>query len=215
MKKRLYFLDSLRGVAALIVVFTHFLGSLPEQLSYRVFIHNLYLGRCSVLLFFILSGIVLSLVLDRVQKLSAADYVDYLIKRYFRIYLPFFVVTILAFLLFNVTPYQRIHSLSDWFNSVGTQATNLTILFQNIFMNGESIDQLDPVIWSLIVELRISIIFPFLYFFFRKNGVRSCLICLATVYFFWLTYPLCFRAKILNWAKRFPYSAIYFRNLNL
>ncbi|MBC1475042.1 acyltransferase family protein [Listeria grandensis] len=61
--KRLYFLDSLRGLAALTVV----LGHLAATYYSDYFIVHLFgpLGRSAVILFFILSGIVLSLSLRK------------------------------------------------------------------------------------------------------------------------------------------------------
>ncbi|EUJ51493.1 acyltransferase family protein [Listeria fleischmannii] len=64
--KRIYFLDSLRGIAALTVVATHLAGSFAGE-SFTKDIFQSF-GRSAVVLFFILSGIVLSMSLQKKQS---------------------------------------------------------------------------------------------------------------------------------------------------
>lgn len=96
---RLNCLDSLRGVAALIVVLSHFtlmvpdavrdsvqsvaeaLHSLPNAMLYA-FIKIHMAARSAVILFFVLSGFVLTRSLQK----GNTPFFEYVIKRLFRIY---------------------------------------------------------------------------------------------------------------------------------
>lgn len=177
--KRIYFLDSLRGIAALTVVATHLAGSFAGE-SFTKDIFQSF-GRSAVVLFFILSGIVLSMSLQKNNRMSLKVYISYIVKRFFRIYLPFFILIILSYGLFTALEPQYINGLSDWFNTVGTNIS-MTTLVDNIVMTGSDVEKLDPVVWSLIVEMRVSIIFPILFFALRKASWQTLLLSAGTAF---------------------------------
>lgn len=170
--ERVYFLDSLRGIAASTVIFTHLADIYMTSNLFLDICRTL--GRCAVILFFILSGIVLSASLNKFKNLTGYVYISFFIKRICRIYLPFIIIIVLSYEMFRLMNFSYISSLSDWFNVVGTNLTS-SDLISNLFMTGTRVDRINPVIWSLIVELRISIIFPFLYFIFRENSRKNIL----------------------------------------
>lgn len=172
-KKRVYFLDSLRGLAAASVVITHLAGSFVGESLTKGILQSF--GRSAVILFFILSGIVLSMSLQKNEKLTWNCYISFLIKRFFRIYLPFLVIVILSYILFIVIQPQFILGLSDWFNAVGINISTVDLI-ENLLMTGNRVERVDPVIWSLIIEIRISFIFPILYFVIRKKGWKTLLL---------------------------------------
>ncbi|WP_439443083.1 acyltransferase family protein [Listeria aquatica] len=171
-KRRVYFLDSLRGLAATSVVITHLAGSFAGESFSKDILQSF--GRSAVILFFILSGIVLSMSLQKNKKLTWTNYISFLIKRFFRIYLPFLVIVICSFILFIVMQPHFIVGLSDWFNAVGTNVSTVD-LKENLLMTGNRVERVDPVIWSLIIEMRVSFIFPILYFILRKKSWRTLL----------------------------------------
>ncbi|EUJ33808.1 acyltransferase [Listeria floridensis FSL S10-1187] len=169
MPKRIYFLDSLRGIAAVTVIATHFAETFQEEsLAKEIFQP---LGRSAVIFFFLLSGIALSLALKNKSNFSWQEYGAFLVKRFCRIYLPFLAVIILAECLFLGFEPTGIAGLSSWFNAEGT-TLQWHVFFENIFMVGNDVDRIDPVIWSLIVELRISIVFPLFYYFIKNKGIK-------------------------------------------
>lgn len=172
---RLSTLDSLRGIAALIVVFGHctligadyFYMHAPLWVSFTPlrFLTN---GYACVILFFILSGYVLSIPFLR-GKLS--PYLAFAAKRFCRIYLPFFIAILVAAGLYAASN-PVIGTLgSDWFRKEwGTSQLTFELIFRHLAMIGEVHDfWLDGVIWSLIHELRISLIFPFLMILCRNS----------------------------------------------
>lgn len=180
-RRRFEELDSLRGLAAVAVVFHHFLYLLPaicdEQrlpqfwlITYTP-LHIFWAGREAVLFFFLLSGFVLSLpFLDHRVPLA-----PFLVKRVFRIYMPYLAAVFTAFAASTAFSRGGIPELSAWVNRAWMEPVTLRAAVQHFFLIG-SFDnmQFDPVLWSLVHEMRISIMFPALMLLvMRKNWVTA------------------------------------------
>jgi len=173
--RRLHELDSLRGLAALSVVINHFLNVLPaiydrhdalRLLKYTP-VRFFWAGHEAVIFFFVLSGFVLSLPFFK----QDVNYVPFLAKRICRIYIPYITAVAVAMLISQVYAGQRIDSLSTWFNAVWTNpvspkdiADHATLI--GSFHNGAY----NPVLWSLVQEMRISIIFPLIMWPVKRFG---------------------------------------------
>ena len=121
-------LDSLRGLAAITVLNGHYLNlfkvkqgpfvGLGEkvELAHKTPLFALMAGHESVMLFFVLSGFVLSLPFLNGRTVN---YGSYAIRRTFRIYVPYLAALALA-LVCNVLIYRGpIPELSEWFNTLG------------------------------------------------------------------------------------------------
>jgi peptidoglycan/LPS O-acetylase OafA/YrhL len=94
--RRYYELDSLRGLAALTVVFLHF-SRICSPRVVHIFNYTplrlLVAGRAAVILFFLLSGLVLTLPYKKNGRL---DYGPFLLKRVCRLYVPYLGAQALA-----------------------------------------------------------------------------------------------------------------------
>lgn len=165
---RLRELDSLRGLAALTVILQHFkmlwieewmLGSSPHQKRVADFFFlPVTAGHEAVILFFVLSGFVLSIP---AVDLRAQTYSVFVIRRVFRIYVPYLAALVLAVLgsmfFYGDVTKCRCFALfwsapSDWH-----------VFMQHVIFLGQyNTDRFNPPIWSLVHEMRISLIFPFL-----------------------------------------------------
>ncbi|PEB41236.1 acyltransferase family protein [Bacillus pseudomycoides] len=188
MMKRYEEFDSLRGLAALLVIIGHHMMLLPAYENYQYELNSpfiIYLfketplrlffssGNESVILFFVLSGFVLYLSINN----EKFHYDTYIIKRICRIYIPYLVaisISIIAKMLFsrNDMPF-----ISDWFSKSWITADTPALLLQHLVFIGEyNTDAYNNVIWSLVHEMRISIIFPFLTFFFIRKRLRYSLL---------------------------------------
>jgi peptidoglycan/LPS O-acetylase OafA/YrhL len=200
-QKRIEEIDSLRGIAALIVLFYHCLRIFPSLDSdepYRD--HGFFIsliketplrlfwsGHESVVLFFIISGFVLSIPVFNGQKLN---YSSYIIKRVCRLYIPYIVSVIIAVILSLTLSKGGINGYSHWFNKIWTEKTSSSLLINHFFMIGEyNSNSYNTVIWSLVHEMRISIVFPFIALFvMRVNWKYSFVSSLACgISFFILT----------------------------
>ncbi|MCM3573757.1 acyltransferase [Mesobacillus subterraneus] len=181
MNNRLEELDSLRGIAALTVFFSHiylvfnetfFMKILFEFGPLRVFTA----GSEAVTLFFVLSGFVLSLPF--ISK-KPFNYFRYFIKRFCRIYLPYLAAFLLAIISWKLFYTKEITGLSNWFNVNWSQAMNLNTIMIHLVLIKTFMSNLNNVIWSLLHEMRISLFFPIIMFILmRMNLVKGLLFAL-------------------------------------
>jgi peptidoglycan/LPS O-acetylase OafA/YrhL len=175
-------LDSLRGAAAFVVLCHHLLliqpaawlsysQSLPFRLEnpwswiYATPLSLLVNGQASVLIFFVLSGLVLALSFVGRDR---QDYAPFLIKRFTRLW-PAFAVAILIsaglqWLAGRIPP----AGVSNWFLGSWNVPPSLQVVAQHLELTqflSKASGELDNPMWSLVHELRISLIFPALVFF--------------------------------------------------
>jgi peptidoglycan/LPS O-acetylase OafA/YrhL len=167
---RLSSLDALRGVAAFLVLTFHgwkldlrpeLTGWQWQLLNYTPL--NLFIsGRPWVMLFFVLSGFVLALSLERASRI---DYGGFVVRRLCRVYLPFVASLMFSVLLYELIQPDHIWQLSLWFNELAwSHQPSALMLGQHLLMTGVAgEDTLNPVMWSLVYELRISLLFPLLF----------------------------------------------------
>jgi peptidoglycan/LPS O-acetylase OafA/YrhL len=174
MKMRYAQLDSLRGLAACTVVLCHATDVLP------VVYHNpervwwltgtplalLVAGHAAVVFFFVLSGYVLALPFLK----GPVSWPAFAFRRICRIWIPYIVAMVVAVgcaVLFHPTP---VAGLSQWANQpIAFPSGQLMLdhlLMVGVFPNGTY----DPVIWSLVYEMRISLVFPLLVLLLRLGA---------------------------------------------
>jgi peptidoglycan/LPS O-acetylase OafA/YrhL len=178
--QRIEFLDSVRGLAALAVLFGHAGGALvnPPVLQ-TLFASPLMLplvdGKAAVAMFFVLSGFVLAR--PYVKPTDGARprqirLVPFYIKRITRIYFPFFCVLTLSALA-SLYLFKRVETIppqSEWFKHFWSMPwTALDFLKQCFFMLHVAQKQLIVQDWSLGVELKASAMLPFLVLALRRN----------------------------------------------
>jgi peptidoglycan/LPS O-acetylase OafA/YrhL len=156
-------LDSLRGVAALTVVFHHFKllwGGTKFSKAIVAFVwipvKLISAGHEAVILFFLLSGFVLCIPFLRGK---AQPYRVFLTRRIFRIYFPY-----LAALALAVAGDAALHgylSLSPWFHETWNQPVDWKLVCQHVMFLGKYDNmQFNTAFWSLVIEMRVSIVFP-------------------------------------------------------
>jgi peptidoglycan/LPS O-acetylase OafA/YrhL len=178
LKARVTALDGLRGIAAMTVVLGHAYVSLPQtdQPKAQFLQHGTNLadlgfwlhysplrstvaGAAAVILFFVLSGYAITLA---IKSRPGEIYAAYAAKRFVRLYGPFaFAISVAAGLYFLIDPHD-VPSASNWFN-LGCWHGPLTwdrVLGHFTLSDHPDHFFLDGVIWSLIYEIRIALIFP-------------------------------------------------------
>jgi peptidoglycan/LPS O-acetylase OafA/YrhL len=178
-------LDSVRGIAALIVVFHHCTNALFERWNFPLFTgvgllhpHSLVglgawflatplrlviAGPSAVSIFFVLSGFVLTLPIVSHRQ---PPYRDYLIKRFFRLYIPFATAVLLAAALCRATLAGPVSELDGWFNESWDEPLTWQLVLGHLLIPGvDRFQSLDDPIWSLVHEMRISLVFPLLAMF--------------------------------------------------
>lgn len=171
---RLEYLDTVRGLAALGVVWFHYKAAygFPFQLSgfARVLLAVTWDGEAAVSLFFVLSGFVLSL--RYFTNSGAADFSRFnagafAFARFMRIWPPYVAVTLLSALALNsiFTTAATIPSWLPWrdqFWSLGLPASTLPREMTLLLTSADGARHLVPQAWSLAVELVLSVMVPVL-----------------------------------------------------
>jgi Predicted acyltransferases len=166
--KRLDFLDSLRGIAALFVLIHHVPLLVHPKLPIPDAITPFVMyGWTGVELFFVISAFSLCLTMPRHQA-SQGPLVSYAISRLSRI-APLFYL-----LVFCNVGYI-------WFIKGGVVdplevLTNLTFTFNLVPSHVNSMVRAG---WTIGTEMLFYLIFPLLYVRFRTIGARIALICIA------------------------------------
>ena len=170
--KRIIALDSLRGIAALVVLSQHLIlifdirkGSPASLLLHYSPLKLLIIGHSAVLVFYVLSGFALTALLH-----SGLTYCQYVVRRLCRIVLPLVAATVLSLALYFLIHPHPIPEANDWINdTIWTTPPSLSMILNGLCLTGRIKDVIiGPVTWTLVHELRISLMFPSLYWFCRR-----------------------------------------------
>lgn len=154
---RLSFLDSIRGAAALIVVTAHLHYAARAETWFfslkglRIFNQSVF----AVAIFFVLSGLVLFLQMER----EKVNYFSFVVRRAFRIFPACIVAVSVSYLVYLIWSPAPVVSRGDWFNDVSWPPG---IMFDSylghLALTGP--DALLRPLWSLVIEWRVSLVFP-------------------------------------------------------
>lgn len=180
--QRLVTVDSLRGVAALTVMFGHYLLTLPSIWPYNQQgkpllvtllefspLHLLWAGYEAVVLFFVLSGFVLALPYWSGRTFK---YRPFIIKRWARIWIPYIVVVTVTLLVSHFVGDGPVSGTSSWFEQIW-DGQSLAGYFNHVLLIGSLEryqEQFLPVVWSLKYEMLASILFPVLLYVGRLQS---------------------------------------------
>lgn len=168
-------LDSLRGLAALAVFFGHmyltfYHTGITRLLFERGIFRFFIAGSEAVTLFFVLSGFVLSLPFYSNKKFN---YRVYVFRRFCRIYIPYVIAISIAILCREAFYTGYIAGFTDWFNVNWSRGIDMNVIKNHLLLIVTFTSNLDNVIWSLIHEMRISLIFPIVMFLLVKFNLKK------------------------------------------
>jgi len=194
---RIDVLDSVRGIAAFIVLihhcfitravysdffFTHWKTGATGPVSW-IFLYTparlVWSGYEAVTLFYILSGLVLALPWIGGR---APGYKDFAVRRMFRLYIPYVVAIILAGVL-NVLflHHAFVPGASKWVNEMTwTHPVTLSVIIDHLALIGHHAT-INGVTHTLIWEIRVSLIFPLIIAPIMRWGTRGALGLLAVL----------------------------------
>jgi len=156
--QRLDYLDSIRGIAALTTLVGHWLHmfkpdqGIPERT--RQWLDFAVCGADGVSMFFVLSGLVLSLKYLRREGDMGLNYAEFLVNRFFRIYPACFVVLLFYFYSAHEQDAQG-NFLWRWLWGPNLHFWEEASLVRNV-------SQYFGPVWTLNVEVMLSVIVPLL-----------------------------------------------------
>lgn len=147
----------------------------------------------AVLLFFLISGFVLTLSLAR----DNLPYQVFALRRITRIWLPYVVALALAAVgavWFN----GPVSGTSGWFAETWKDAPAVALIAQHLLLVGKfEVIRLNTAFWSLVYEMRISFLFPAVLLLSRRSALIVAMACIAATLVTWLTRSSAFGAEWL------------------
>ncbi|MDY7989747.1 acyltransferase [Paenibacillus polymyxa] len=194
------YLEGLRGVASLLVVFNHFIVAFYpaayfmnkeqihtkngiEMLIGQTPFNILFTGNLSVCIFFVLSGYVLSYYYFLNGNLNVITSNAY--RRYFRLLSPVFISSLISFIFIKLSLFfnleaSRLTFSGAWLGELWKTDASLISFFKttlyDVFINGDS--TYNTVLWTMSWEFKGSfLIFAVVAIFGRSN-------------YRWLVYPI-------------------------
>ena len=202
-KQKIKYLDGLRGLAALAVVMDHafdaFFASTNispfevrhssfEDLFFKTPLHLILNGHFAVIIFFILSGFVLSY-----KFFNEHDYnspISGAVKRYFRLAIPVSASIFIMFILWkthliNLQPIYK-ETLSSWIGMQKDFAPHfidmIRTAFYGVFIEGDG--RYNTVLWTISLEFIGSmLVFAFLALFGKLSKRFIVYFVLAVIFF--------------------------------
>lgn len=171
-QRKLLYLESLRGIAAVVVILSHFANAFfpaaainptdPTHNAYEWWFHNTPLGivlagNFAVCLFFVMSGYVLVrpyFLAKRSEVLVSAAY-----RRYFRLMPPAALSVLIALLLMKLHLFtnQAVVPLSGsyhWLNALWNFPPSIKVALYQAFAGSFLANQVsfNPLLWTMTVE---------------------------------------------------------------
>ena len=223
-ESRLASLDGLRGLAAAIVLIHHALLTFPNLagpyrpnaasafsfdwwLTYTP-LHLAWAGNEAVYLFFVLSGVVLTL---SVLRHDTFDWVTYYPRRIIRLYGPVLVAIAIGYGLLLLVPREVVGELGDWIEGRPSSYPLATVARDALLVLGSS-GTVSPL-WSLRWEVIFSLALPLYVLLARTRqlpswftatlslGVLTLGVALPNSYFFYLAIFALGAVLAGNWSR--------------
>lgn len=169
---RIAFLDGLRCVAILSVILFHYFtrwtfGNHGHPLyPYSPLLGRMFaLGGNGVLLFFIISGFVITLTLQKCRTFK-----EFLIRRFARLFPAMLLCSLLTLAVIRFLPGSPFHARLSWFLPAAT-FTGPEIW--NYAFPSVHFDNIDGAYWSLYAEVKFYLLAGIVYFFERRRFIRN------------------------------------------
>jgi exopolysaccharide production protein ExoZ len=177
-RRRLDFIDALRGFACLWVLLHHSFESVPvsgkwEHLPLDLFLHFSRIGWLGVSLFLVLSGFCLYYPLVRKHSPAAVklDVAAFVRRRALRILPPYFA----ALVLFTVMAWWAHARSLPWPETVGWKdVASHALMLHNL--SPSTFASINPAFWSLALEVQLYVVFPILVWLAARHGLRMMLL---------------------------------------
>lgn len=165
MKNRLEYIDSIRGIAALIVFFFHSLEIVDIKLDF------IDLGRVGVVMFFIISGLVIPW---SIQNNIHSPIKNFIIKRFFRLYPAYWASIILAVIVVFFFHNSELITAQIQITSIWQVILNFSMV-QKTF---GTVNILAPY-WTLFIEVVFYVICACLFYTKQLHNSKNQLLLIV------------------------------------
>lgn len=192
---RIAHLDGLRGIAIIWVMLFHSYSRWPEYLDFVSTTQEIAIlkyGYLGVQLFFMISGFVIFMTLDKSE-----NYTNFIKKRWLRLFPAMLIATILIYSTASFFS-ERPGGIPSLINTV----PGLTFISPELirFFSGNYIGGLEGAFWSLYVEVIFYILIGLVYFFIGRKY------CIPALFISFLMFYLSFALNKFGFS--WPYDLI-------
>lgn len=143
-------------------------------------------------MFFVLSGFALTCMIENMKPYG---YWNYLGARIARLYPPYILSVVFALAVFGTMSAFGVSWEQGWM-TVSKPDLTLPLALGHLAMIGVfKMGDINPVIWSLVYEMRISILFPLVLWAVSRYGYRAIFSFVGLSLLYWFRY----RGLIWNW----------------
>ncbi len=175
-------LDGLRGIAILLVIAVHATLVFPEPFVPSWFGRYIAFGGCSIELFFVLSGFLITNVLLSLER-SRRGMRAFYVARFFRIFPLYYLFLVLSFWVFPHA-FPRAYASMPAFEKVGVWYFGYASNFL-IWIHRQISSLLVDVSWSLSVEEQFYLLWPALFIFAPRRFLAvGCLAAAVAAFLF-------------------------------
>lgn len=169
---RMVELDSLRGLAALVVVLYHYIDRYAETIGHVTEpLFWIPWGDNGVQLFFIISGFVIFMTLNRTRRP-----LDFVVSRFARLYPAYWAALVLTVAVVILAPTEE-------FEPTAFEVVVNTTMWQSLFL----VRDVEGAYWTLYVELCFYVVMLALFAMGQLKRIERWLaVAFAIVWAFWL-----------------------------
>jgi len=201
-----YYLDALKGFAAIIVVGLHVYSfNAPFYQAAPINFSPFGQGQKGVAIFLVVSGFLVSKYFSERESISSQDVKEFFIRRAIRLYPLYIAVTLYMYL-----------------NNIPLLTTQSHKFFAELFMWSEFNFLQNGVAWSMIVEMKMYLITPIFFMVFGPKRYSRIIFAIALIICLSLSEPMGgneLGSPISPWYKYFIFGILgndishYFKNI--
>lgn len=179
-------LDVLRGFAAVIVLVFHFLTVLyqPHPAAWSP-LRFFLAGHQAVIMFFVLSGFALTCMIKNMTSFALRKYVG---ARIVRLYPPYILSIAFSLAVFGTLTTLGAQWQAGHMDLLKPHLTLHLALGHALMIGVFDMGAINPNIWSLVYEMRISLLFPLIFWMVSKYGIRAVATFAMLSILYWARY---------------------------
>lgn len=195
--KKIPNLDTLRFIAASLVIIHH-IEIYKSAFSIENYAHVPFfavIGKLGVVLFFVLSGfLITTLLLEEKEKNGAISFKNFYVRRILRIWPVYYLVIILGFFVFPHIPFLQYyeHNIVKGLEHIWPNLMLYATIFANVAWAVYGNIPFTSQTWSLATEEQFYLIWPAIINYFNKHLLSVMILVVifynAVLYFFWTDY---------------------------
>jgi len=121
------------------------------------------------------------------QSMGEKGYFAYLTSRVIRLYPPYLFSIAIALVVYKFFAISGFEWASGWMNVPKPDLSTVSVADHVLMIGAFNTSEVNPPIWSIVHEMRISIVFPAIFYVVaRFRGYAVCIFCMSSLLVSWL-----------------------------